>query len=609
MKQTVETICLLCHERCFVKCDVENGKLVTVRDDPACEKGVYMADILHHPDRLKYPLKAKGKKGTGQWEQISWDKALDLMAKKFTEIKDRDGSWALASGITSHHRETVGEACHTFIKIFDSPHLLDGNYQCSQCNCPSDFFTYGEWGLWETRGDWANSKCIVIWGANPVDTRPLKWRAALEAQRKGAKLIVVDPRYTESAKQADIWLKIRPQSDGALALAWLHVMINEGLYDKKFVAEQCTGFEELKERVSTWTPERAAEITWIPAEQIVNAARTYGRIRPSMFHTRLGVDGQQLCSTGACMGITDIVCIKGDLDSQGGNILHTPDDIKTAPTLGGREYLNTMGKGFKNIYYMFRNWRRTVDLDQRRPGYREYPVYCGPPEISWFNYNSWYPGLLDMFQDGRVKGVFLPGCNPMVHGGNPKRIRKALLNLEFLVVSDIFMTPTAALADLVLPVAHVHEYSLINHTLFGAPGAPYGNSLVATPKVVDPPGEAWPDMKIIIELAKRVGYKLPFDSLESLYAWQLETVGVTFDEMMALPQHHLIFGQDFKKYQHPDWKWNTPTGKIELYNYTYKKLNQDPLPYYKEDPVSPLTRKDIYEEYPLIVGNHRVRFY
>jgi anaerobic selenocysteine-containing dehydrogenase len=150
---------------------------------------------------------------------------------------------------------------------------------------------------------------------------------------------------------------------------------------------------------------------------------------------------------------------------------------------------------------------------------------------------------------------------------------------------------------------------MINHTLYGAPGAPYGNSLVATPKLVDPPGEAWPDMKIIVELAKRVGYKLPFDSLESLYAWQLETVGVTFDEIMAKPQHHHLFGQTFKKYLEPGWKWNTPTGKIELYNYQFKKLGEDPLPDYKEDEISPLTRPDIFKEYPLIMGHHRERFY
>ncbi|MBU4447390.1 MAG: molybdopterin-dependent oxidoreductase, partial [Proteobacteria bacterium] len=213
-----------------------------------------MAETLHHPRRLKYPLKATGEKGTGKWVRISWDEALDLMAGKFADIRDRFGPEANCVGISSHHKERTCDASHSLAKFLNTPNILDANYQCSQCSCISDFMTFGEWTTWETRIDYENSKCIVIWGANVVDTRPVKARRIFEAQKRGAKVIVIDPRFTETAKRADMWLRVRPQSDGALALAWLNVMIEEGLYDREFVAQQCLGFEELKQRVAEWTP-------------------------------------------------------------------------------------------------------------------------------------------------------------------------------------------------------------------------------------------------------------------------------------------------------------------------------------------------------------------
>jgi thiosulfate reductase/polysulfide reductase chain A len=605
---TVETICQVCHERCFLECKVKDGQLAKVLH-PGCEKGLYMAETLHHPNRLKYPLKAAGEKGTGKWVRISWDEALDLMAAKFAGIRDRFGPEANCVGITSHHKERTCDACHSLAKFLNTPNILDANYQCSQCSCISDFMTFGEWTTWETRIDYENSKCIVIWGANVVDTRPVKARRIFEAQKKGAKVIVIDPRFTETAKRADMWLRVRPQSDGALALAWLNVMIQEGLYDRDFVAQQCLGFEELKQRVAEWTPERAQEITWVPKEQIIEAARIYGRTRPSCIHTRLGVDGQSLNSTQTCRAITCIFSIKGDLDSVGGNILHTPGDIPTAAALGPREYLNSTLNGFRNIYWMMRNWRRSPDLEAKRPGYRDYPIYNGPQEISWFDYNSHYPTLLEHMEAGKVRGLYIPGNNAMAHYANPKRLWNILKGLDFMVVADLFMTPTCEAADLVLPAAHAAEIDSLNHTLSGAPGAPYGNSIVACPKVVDPPGEAWDDMRIVIELGKRMGADVPWEALKDFHDWMLEPVGTTYQELMAQPRHQMIFPMDFKKYELPGWKWNTPTGKVELYSYWFKKLNYDPLPNYREDPVSPLSRPDVWKEYPLIMVHHRLRFY
>lgn len=599
----VETLCQNCHERCKVQCKVENGKLVKTLYG-ACEKGAYLHELLHNPERLLYPLKRAGEKGAGQWTRISWDEALDIMASKFNEIKKSYGPEANCVGISSHHKEVTCASCFIMAKLLNTPNIYDANHQCSQCNCISDQLTFGEWVTWETRIDYEHSKCIVIWGANVTETRAVKAKQIFDAQQRGAKVIVIDPRPTGAAKKADMWLKIRPQSDGALAMGWLHVIINEGLYDSEFVNKNCRGFEELKERVQSWTPERVSEITWLTEEQIIESARLYGKNRPSCIHTRLGVDGQSLNATQACRAISCLLSIKGDLDAIGGNVLHTPSDIPKAATRGPRAYLDTAFKGYRNIYWMMRNWRRSPDLEAKRPGFSEYPIYCGPQEISWFNYNSHNFLLLEAMKNGKVRGLYLPGVNAVVHSADPKKVWNILKQLDFMVVTDLFMTPTAELADLVLPAAHPAEIDVLNHTLAG-----YGNSIVACPKVVDPPGECWDDRKIIIELGKRMGEDVPWVNTGEFHNWMLEPLETTFKDVLNLPGHELKFSMEFKKYEKPGWQWNTPTGKIELYSYSFKKLGYDPLPEYREDLISPLTSPEIWKEYPLIMIHHRVRCY
>lgn len=602
-KNTVNTLCQNCHERCKVQCIVENGKLVKTLY-AKCEKGTYLHELLHNPNRLLYPMKRAGEKGSGQWTRISWDEALNIMADKFGEIRKNYGPEANCVGISSHHKEVTCDACHILLKFLNSPNIYDANHQCSQCNCIADHYTFGEWVTWESRVDYENSNCIVIWGANVTETRAAKSRLIFNAQKRGAKVIVIDPRPTGAAKKADIWLQIRPQSDGALAMGWLHILINEGLYDKEFVSKHCLGFDELRERVQPWNPERVAEITWIPKEKIIASARMYGSIRPSCIHTRLGVDGQQLNSTQACRAISCLLSIKGDLDALGGNVLHTPSDIPSATLLGPRAYMDTCLDGFRNIYWMMRNWRRSPDLEAKRPGFREYPIYNGPQEISWFDYNSHNYLLLEAMKEGKVRGLYLPGVNAVVHSADPKKVWNILKQLEFMVVTDLFMTPTAELADLVLPAAHPAEIDVVNHTLEG-----FGNSIVACPKVVDPPGECWDDRRMVIELGKRMGEDVPWDNVEEHHDWMLEPLGKTYKDIWDLPGHELVLKMDFKKYENPGWIWNTPTGKIELYSYNFKKLGYDPLPEYKEDPVSPLGTPDLWKEYPFIMVHHRVKCY
>lgn len=282
---TVYTLCQNCHERCTIRCSVEKGRVVKTMFFK-CEKGAYLHELLHNPNRLLYPLKKAGEKGDGQWTRISWDDALDIMASKFNEIRRHYGPEANCVGLSSHHKEVTVTASHLAAKFLNTPNIYDSNHQCSKGGSIADHYTIGARVTWETRVDYKHSKCIVLWGANVTNTRPAKSKVIFDAQKRGAKVIVIDPRPTPAAKKADIWLKIRPQSDGALAMGWLYILINEGLFDKEFVDKQCLGFDELRERVQSYTPERVSEITWIPKEQIVESARLYAKTRPSCIHTR-----------------------------------------------------------------------------------------------------------------------------------------------------------------------------------------------------------------------------------------------------------------------------------------------------------------------------------
>lgn len=602
----VETVCMQCHDKCEVQAEVENGKLIRLRN-AICEKAVYLPELLYHPDRLLYPQKRAGEKGGGRWTRISWDEALDTMAKRFGEIMKNYGPEANCVGLSCHHKPLTVTASFLALKLLNTPNILDSNHRCHKGRGIASHYTFGEEVGGRGQTDHENSKCILLWGVNPYETQPIKVDLIFnKAQKNGAKVIVIDPRPTLTAKRADIWLQIRPQSDGALALGFLNVLINEGLYDKEFVEKNCLGFEELKKRVQDYPPERVSEITWIPKEKIIETTRLYGRIHPSCVLTGLGTVGQSLNATQASRAISCLAAIKGDLDVVGGNFFKLPQEFKH----GRYESYNNHLDGFKGMGWLVRNWRTSPELEKKRIGFKEYPVYSGSRELTWWDYNSNTYLLWEAIQDGRVRGFYLTGVNPVVHEPNPKKTLKVLKQGDFVVVTDHFMTPTAEFADLVLPAAHWAETDIATGT-----SCAYNDELYACPKIVEPPGECWDDRKIVIELSDRMGRSFAWrdranpDVIGEWNDYTLETVKLTFDELLALPRHLKKFPVEFKKYEKPGWKWNTPTGKIELYCPSLETPGSNPLPDYKEDPVSPLSRPGLWKEYPLIMINHRERCY
>ncbi|MBR3689777.1 MAG: molybdopterin-dependent oxidoreductase, partial [Eggerthellaceae bacterium] len=281
--------CFFCHVRCGVLVTKENGRIVDIKGDPDCphnkgyicsrlEKGRLLDGFVYNENRLKRPRKRIGERGSGQWEEISWDQAFDEIAAKLTELKDQYGPETLA--FTEGTARTWSWLHYKFTNLFGTPNTGGNGTICYSSDMWLEPCTYG--GFCSDKSDWVNADLVVLWGRNTIVSEPLLWHwVDTNRKERGAKLLVIDPRCSEVAQQADLWLQIRPGTDAALALGFLNVIINEDLYDHEFVEEWCIGFDELKERVQEYPPEKVSEITWIPVEKIIQAARMYATIKPA----------------------------------------------------------------------------------------------------------------------------------------------------------------------------------------------------------------------------------------------------------------------------------------------------------------------------------------
>ena len=272
--KVLKSVCRSCHGGCGTLLHVEGERLVKVTGDPdspfnkgrLCPIGNATLELVYHPDRLKHPLRRKGERGSGEWQRISWDEALDEITQRLSAIKQEFGAEAVhfGTGTGRHHIRWVSR----FAFAFGSPNWSEPGFaQCFHPRVNTCFATMGDFPVSDyTAGHQA--ECIMYWGHQPLNSGPdgeTRFNAR-DALRGATNIICIDPRETYIAKKADLWLQLRPGTDDALALAMLNVIIYEKLYDADFVARHCYGFDELAERVKDKTPEWAADITWLPAD-------------------------------------------------------------------------------------------------------------------------------------------------------------------------------------------------------------------------------------------------------------------------------------------------------------------------------------------------------
>ena len=544
------------HGGCGVLVEIEQGRIKDIKGDPdcptnkgrLCPKGKAAIERIYHPDRLTSPIKRSGARGEGKWSPITWDEALDTIAEKMKAYKDEFGAQSILLAEGSP-RGLEYLFTYRFAGALGTPNVVTTGAVCFAPRWGASILTCGFY----PKPDVENSQCIMAWGNNALATSAdsimgFQVRRAIE---KGTDTIVIDPMKTALADKAGLWLRIKPGTDGALALGMLNIIIKEELYDEPFVSRWAKGFDELKSHIEEYTPEKISEITWLPVDQIKKAARLYATKKPATILWGNGVE-HNINSVQISRSMVTLMAITGNLDTPGGNIDFSSHEVRSP-----REFIladkqkQVRGNMIGNQYSMAKMLGFVPSAAAIHAMLEDDP----------------YP----------VKMMLVHTSNPMVSYANSKNVSDALKRLDFLVVSDLFMTPTAALADMVLPAATNYEFNDLGHY-----GVPWGG-VHARPKLIDPVGQCWSDMKILNELAKRLGLGEYFwEDVDAALDYILEPAGLdfsSFKEVMVLDSQ-----RDREKGEREGF--HTRSGKIEIYSDLMEKWGMSPLPEFKE-PVIP----------------------
>lgn len=580
--QLIKSDCILCVSGCGINAYVEDGKLVKVEGMPEhplnkgrlCPRGENLVEFANAPDRVKYPMK----KVNGQWQRISWDEALDTIARKLTEIKERYGAHALTIFGGSMAVENIELAAFTqrFKGAFGTPNLISVESFCFRIRVVAHLLTYGRF----TSEDPEFAKCILLWGNNPDESRWMWADMMRDAVHEGRlKLIAIDPRRTPLAKEG-IHLQIRPGTDIALGLGMLNVIISEELYDREFVENWSTGFDELKKHVRAYTPEKVEEITWVPAPDIRKVARIYATTKPACI-----VPGTcSLAHSGSALQAERLLCIlqavTGNVDVKGGWAM-TP-----LPRLSDlRVPVEEEPVGAAQFPVFYKTWGKAVPYGQSM---------CWADQVLT---EKPYP----------IKALIVVGGNPALTMPESKKTVEAIKKLELVVVMNPFMTETAELADIVLPACTFLEKMGLGMVYAINAGLPY---ILLRKQVCDPPGEAWADWKFWTELARRMGLGkyFPWNTDEEVVAHLLEPSGITLQQLKEDP---CGIYYDKKNYNAREtFGFRTPSKKVELYSNALKEAGFDAIPAHHEPGQSPISTPELAKKYPLIlITGARMREY
>lgn len=592
--KTGYSVCSICDIGCQVRTDAKDGKVtrVTSHDNPLlakniCFKGVAAPSIHNHKERLRVPLKRVGERGEDKWQEISYEQAMDEIAAKLKNIVKEYGPEAFAVSTSAWNTQTTQGTDRRFMNLLGSPNWISGVSLCAGNTAAVNRMTYG----WFPMGDFMNTNCIVLFGHNP---RKHSWTPIYNmiesARERGAKVIVLDPRISEQAEVADIHLRLRSGTDAAMCLGWLKVIFDEGLYNKKFVEKWCVGFEELKARVDEYPLARVEEITGVSRHLIAEAARTYANADGAIIPWTPITD-MQISSTSSIRLHSILRAVTGNLDVVGGEILggFNPDIVPESE-LGLHEELSVGQKakqlGFeKHPAYTYRVAEMLKEPTERVWGFPYADIVTGcqmanPSELfRAMAYGDPYP----------VKAFFVLGNNALMSYPNQHQIHRAMQNQELIVAHELFLTPTAMLADYVIPGDAFSERNHISDTWN------WTTRLTLSQKVAEPPEESSGTYQFWRDLAVRFGFedRFPWKTPEELLDYRLSRSNRTFAEFeksgfMEMPSPR------YRKYRKDGFA--TPSGKVELYSSVLEELGFDPLPYHREGPTPSL-------EYPYRVFN------
>jgi anaerobic selenocysteine-containing dehydrogenase len=669
-----------CHGGCGVLAHIEDGRLVKIEGDPdhpwnqgrICARCLAMTKYVYHPDRLTKPLLRAGERGEGKWREITWDEAFDYIEEKMTKIRAEYGAESVIFSMGTGR--DIGPWLCMLAYAYGSPNVM---FALSGLACYSPriaavatvqgdycILDASQW-LPERYADprYTRPECIVIWGYNIPSTCPdnVFGHWIIDLMKQGTKIICIDPRLSFFASRADVWLQLRPGTDGAVAMGFLNVIINEGLYDRKFVEDwtnaphltrtdtgkllragelaagesaadfvvwdeasgrpvvwdttavayksaapvrpgleggytvtladgrkvACkTVWNALCEQVAEYPLSRVAEITRVAEKDLRAAALLYARSKPAAIHWGEPID-MTPAITPTTQAIADLWAITGNLDVPGGNVISRYAFDAVAYALPGAEGAIRL---------------KSKEIDKKRIGADRY----GP--IGNFIWRAHTDLVIDQIFTADpypIKGMWLQTTNPLSGiGMDPKKWMEALKKLDFVAVVDLFMTPTAQLADIVLPATSFLEKDSIRSWWIPLQTI---NKVLAVE-------DCKSDAEINFELARRLDPEFKYETLHAVFDDILKPSGMTFRELQEK-------GWAFPPEGHPSAPYNryekgllrkdkkpgfrTPSGKFELYSTLREQWGLEPVAHYEEPPFTPVSRPDLAAEYPLILCTGR----
>jgi anaerobic selenocysteine-containing dehydrogenase len=538
-----------CPDTCSWVVEVRDGSAERLYGDPdhpftrgtLCAKVNHYLDRVYHPERVLHPLKRVGAKGEARFERVSWDEALADIASRWRALVAESGAEAILP-YSSAGVQGLIQTASLDMRLF-------GSMGCSGlerhiCGAVASA------GLKATIGTGTGidpeqvvySRYIVLWGTNTIVTNLHFWPLVREAQRRGAKIVVVDPVRTRTAEAADWHLSVKPGSDAALALAMMHAIIRDGLVDREYVAQHAVGYEQLVERVRQYAPERVADTVGLPAEDIERFAREYATTQPSLLRPLIGLEhhrnGAMQFRTLACLPV-----LTGAWKHRGGGLARSTHMLQ----------FSTLDRD------------RVLMPEVHKPGVRV------------LNMRDLGKDLCDTTLAPPIRSLLVYGANPMVSMPNQNRVREGLLRDDlFTIVHDLFVTETARYADYVLPAT-----SQIEHLdLSPAWGHLY---LAMNRPAIAPRGEAVSNTELARRLAAALGRTEPwlFESDESMLRAALASghpwlEGITYERLWDEGYARLNTPDDWRPFANGGFA--TRSGKAELYSEALREAGHDPLP-------------------------------
>jgi thiosulfate reductase/polysulfide reductase chain A len=609
--QLKATVCFWCKAECGLLAHVSHGRLVKLDEDPdwpikcypparGCVRRKAAVDYFYHPGRLNYPLKRVGERGEGKWQRIPWQDALDEIAAKLGTLRARYGAETLAaSGGTAR---THDEYRARFFNLFGSPNLFG---QERICFGPRSIVADAVVGMFPNYAVSKDTNCVLLLGAEPLKARPMAARAILEAKRRGAKMIVVDPSRSQSARMADVWLPLRPGTDSGLLLGMIGVIIDRNLYDRDFVEKWCFGFDELKNRLKEYPLETVSGITGLPSALIERAAVMYATNGPACCIEGMGLE-HSFSSTQALHARWILSALCGNLDVRGGETQMGPPgfvptrDMELWERLPVSQWQKMIGaQRFRLSSY---DAQKTINANIVR-------VWGKPVNEMFHQCQCHTPSGYRTIVSGDpypVTALITTHSNPMVTEIATGSVYQALTspNLQLYVVNDFFMTPSAELADYVLPMATWLERPDL--WSFSDYGTYIWAREAAVPHIVPGQYEHYRDFDVWRELGLRLGQApdWPWLTLEDALDYRLKPLGYSLRTFPRVIVRKIVE----KKYETQGFA--TTTGKVEFHSTVLESLGYDPLPKYLVPPESRDGNPELAKEYPYtLIGGRRSLFY